>query len=307
MNDLCTLFTCPKPFSEHNAIIQRNALACWRTLSLRCIVFGEEDGVAEATSEFKFIHIPHVSKSDYGTPLLNDMFEKAQAIAETPLVCWINSDILLLPSFLEALELAVRRWKNFLMIGRRWDIDITESLSFEEGWPEKLEHIRRKRGKLHASYGMDYFAFPCGLLRHMPAFVVGRPGWDNWLIWTIAATGIPLLNATSGAPVLHQNHNYAHVPQGRNNSYYGPEADMNNQLIRKHSPDLDIIYTSIYRAEWRIYDSRIIFDDSRERWWWFFRFKIRRFFAKILTTLLGPERFATLKEKFKDKNLCPRQ
>jgi hypothetical protein len=195
------------------------------------------------------------------------------------------------------------------MLGRRWDMDITEALSFKEGWPERLEQLRRVRGKLHNPWGMDYFAFPRGMTPHMPPFVVGRPGWDIWLVWETAAAGIPLLNVTSGAPVLHQNHNYAHVPSGRDGGYQGPEADMNHRLIRKHSPDLDMTYTSVFRAEWRIDGSRIILDGSLERRWWFFRHRLRTLFLRILRSLLGPERYAALKEKYKqsrDKKPCPR-
>ena len=311
MSTLCTLFTSTKPFSGHDAITQRNALANWRALGLRCIIMGDDAGAAEAAEEFGFTHLPDIAKTSYGTPLLSDMFEKAQASAATRLVCYINADILLPPSFLAALEHAQKRWENFLLIGQRWDVDVLEKLEFDDGWPERLETLRQLRGKLHSPWGLDYFAFPRGMLRQMPPFAIGRPGWDIWLVWTLAGNGTPLLNVTCGVPVLHQNHAYKHVPAGREATYSGPEGDENMRLSAEHAPALNTRYASTYRAEWRFDGERITLDESLGRWWWYTRY--RRFFpgprylaglllrclATTLRRILSPKHYDLLRAGYR--------
>lgn len=99
-NSIVPLFCSLKPFHGHNALIQRNALNNWRHIpGVTAMLSGNDDGVAEAAAEHGFEHIPTVSLSEYGTPLLDDIFAKAQKHAKTPLVCFINGDILL-PSLL---------------------------------------------------------------------------------------------------------------------------------------------------------------------------------------------------------------
>ena len=303
MDTLCTLFTSTKPFSGHDAIIQRNALANWRALGLSCIIMGDDMGAAEAAREFGFQHLPGIAKTSYGTPLLNDMFEKAQANASTRLVCYINADILLPLSFLAALDLAAQRWENFLMTGQRWDVDVEEKLDFDGGWPERLAAVRRTRGKLHSPWGLDYFSFPRGMVRQMPPFAIGRPGWDTWLIWKLAERGVPLLNATQGLSVLHQNHAYKHVPEGVGATYSGPEGDENLRLSAEDAPDLNTAYASTYRAEWCFDGERIKLDESWGRWWWFTKY---RFFSYIwnrtiaaLRTIIGPEYYELLRAQYR--------
>ena len=59
---MVTLFTLPKAFSGHTAIIQRNAFASWKLLQpeVEIIILGDDDGVAETATEFGFKHIPVV-------------------------------------------------------------------------------------------------------------------------------------------------------------------------------------------------------------------------------------------------------
>ncbi len=305
MNAPCTLFTTVKAFAGHNRIIQRNALRNWRTLGLPGIILGNDAGAAEAAEEFGLLHIADIKKTEHGTPLLSDMFVKAQEAATTPLVCCINADILLPPTFLTALEAASLRWERFLMLGQRWDIDIDEELPAEAARPEALEALRKKRGTLHSPWGMDYFAFPRGMVQNMPPFAVGRPGWDLWLIWSVAAAGIPLLNATRGVPVLHQNHGYAHVPSGRKDTYSGPEGDVNMLLSRQDAPELHTAqaHASVYRAEWRFDGTRIMLDNSWGRLWWFIKNKMRSQGVKglclvLLCGVLGSERYDALRKKY---------
>jgi hypothetical protein len=274
MITLCSLFSSPKAFVGHNKITQYNSLRNWRALGFHIILFGNESGTSEAADIFNCIHFANVKKNMYGTPLLNDMFEKASTVTTTPLIAYINCDILLPLTFCDAAHAASEQWTDFLMIGRRWDIDIACELIFDINWPERLDKLRRRHGVLHGPWGIDYFVFPQALSLIIPPFAVGRPWWDIWLVGTLAEHGLPILNASSGVPVLHQNHDYHHVPGGNGLSWSGPEAEENLRLFREASPNLDPVYASIYRAAWSYKDGAIIPDTSWSRRFWYIKHRL---------------------------------
>lgn len=230
---MLTIFSVPKPFVGHIAIIQRNAIQSWSRLHPRCqiVLFGDEQGIEEAADEIKAKYVPQIARNEYGTPLLDYVFNKVQEIASQNLICYVNTDIILLSDFLEAIKRI--RFQRFVMVGQRWDIDLAESWDFEK--PDSVEKLRRyafEHGKLMAPTGIDYFVFPrdCGL-NNIPPFAVGRPGWDNWFIYNALKRHIPVINATKVVSVIHQNHDYSHIPKGVGRVWEGPEADRNRELI----------------------------------------------------------------------------
>ena len=227
-----TIFAIPKPFIGHIAIIQRNAIQSWLRLipSDQIYLIGDEGGIAETANEFGVKRIPDVRKTQLGTPLLSDAFAQVQKIAKTELVCYLNADIVLLSDFINAARCIKKN--EFLMVGRRWNLDVEEPFYFTSEWEENLRNQVESEGNLHSEFGIDYFLFPRGMITKFPDFAVGRPGWDNWLIYHIRSNKICVIDATNEVMVIHQNHDYTHVPQAKkNNSYDGPEADDNWKLV----------------------------------------------------------------------------
>lgn len=229
---MLTLFTIPKPFRGHIAVIQRNAIRSWTLLRPPCeiILFGDEEGTAETAQEFRLHHVPEVARNEYGTPLVNDLFEKAQRLATNDLLCYVNADIILMSDFLWAVEQVARRKHRFLMVGQRWNVEVKEPLDFEPHWEEQLRTSVTQRGKLLGVGGMDYFVFPRGLLGKIPPFAIGRPGWDNWMAYRARSLKTSLIDATQVVMAVHQNHDYAHNPQGQEGIRKGPEAKRNLEL-----------------------------------------------------------------------------
>ena len=101
-----------------------------------------------------------------------------------------------------------RAWgRPLLLVGRRWDLDIVEPLDFSQpGWGEVLSAMALTRGKQRTPEWIDYFAFPRGLCEEMPPFAVGRPGWDNWMIWKFRRSGVSVLDVSPSVVAIHQNH-----------------------------------------------------------------------------------------------------
>jgi hypothetical protein len=126
---LITLFSAPKPFTDpHIATIQRNALRSWTLLpDVEVILLGEETGLAEAARELGVRHIPAVKYNTNGTPLISSMFRLARENSHGDLLCIINTDMLLMPDFVEAARRS-RLWRDkcFVLLSQRWDLDVLD-------------------------------------------------------------------------------------------------------------------------------------------------------------------------------------
>lgn len=227
---MLTIFTIPKPFQGHNNIIQRNAIKSWLHLrpAAEIILMGNDYGVAETAHELNVKHISSIEKNEFGTPLLNSAFSSAQKSAKNNVLMYANSDIIFFQDLIEAVQKIDK--SSFLLCGRRWDLDVTEEIDFKDSeWPTRLKEKVKKEGKRHGLSGMDYFIFPRDLV-NMPAFAVGRPAWDTWLIYDMRSRRIPVINATEAIPVIHQTHDFSHSKFGEKKRVGGPEWQRNIEV-----------------------------------------------------------------------------
>src|SRR5690606_38279347 len=138
---LLTIFTAPKPFTNpHIDTIQRNAIQSWLQLGPDVEVFliGEEDGLAEVAQEFGLTHLPEVRRNSEGTPLVSSIFDLARQVSNSPLLAYVNADIILLPDFVTVSRQVMQQAEQFLIVGQRWDLDVRSRLDFSTGWEERL-------------------------------------------------------------------------------------------------------------------------------------------------------------------------
>jgi hypothetical protein len=251
---MLTVFSVPKPFIGHIGVIQRNALGSWMRLGedVQVILLGDEAGIAEAAREVGAEHIPKIDRTKYGTPLVNSAFAAAARAARHRLLCYVNGDIM----FTDELTRAVAsiRKNRFLMVGRRWNVDITEPWDFSNlQWRKKLLAFTRDRGTLYQHDAIDYFVFPRdSKLIELPPFAVGRPRWDNYFLFRCRQLGYPLIDATCVITAVHQNHDYAHVPRGKGPPHllaseggregwrFCPEGDANIKLLGDERRRFDV-------------------------------------------------------------------
>jgi hypothetical protein len=233
-NEMLTFFTTAKPFAGHIDIIQRNAIRSWQKLhpDVEIILMGDDAGAAEVCAEMGLRHIPAVRRNKYGTKYLADIYEQAQAAARHELVCHINCDIILKADFLSAVRKVAARDKKFLMAGRRWDVDVTAPIDFSRGdWEHRIDELAVMENRQRPPQWIDYFAFTRGLFSgEMPAFVIGRPGWDNWLLWYPLSLGVSVVDSSNVVRAVHQNHDYGYHPLGEKGVWEGEEAQENYRL-----------------------------------------------------------------------------
>jgi hypothetical protein len=226
-----TLFSIPKPFEGEIGTIQLNALRSWVALDdTQVILLGDEAGIAEAAANCGAEHIAAIQTSEAGTPFLDDALSRVQEVAQHPLRCFVNGDILLLDDFLPAVQRVNAAEEAFLMVGSTLDLPIQVPLDL--GAAAVRAQIRERAlsdGTSRGPTALDYFVFTAGLFDPVPPFVVGRSRFDNWLVWR-ARQRATVVDATAAVVAVHQRHDYRHVSGGLQEAHFGAEAERNLEL-----------------------------------------------------------------------------
>lgn len=211
---MITIFSTPRPFTGEFDRIQRDAIRSWMLLGRGCqivLVNDEENTTESVAEEFGTEFIKEFNCNEHGTPLLDDVFSQVRSRARYDILAHVNTDILLFPDFVDTIcrYATQSRGREFLLLGRRWNLDVTERIDFERNdWSEVLLSRVKSEGFLHSLTGMDYWVFPRAANIYPPAFCVGRPGMDSWLVFHAKTHGIPVLDATDAITVIHQQHGY---------------------------------------------------------------------------------------------------
>src|ERR1017187_1823695 len=233
---MISFFTTPKPFLGHIGVIQRNAIESWKRVhpQVEVILFGDEEGAAEAARALQIRHVPDVKRNEHGTKYLSPIFDSSQDLARHGSLCYINCDIILLSDFRAAAERVIALGGRFLMAGQRWDADITAPVDFYAAdWEATVRRQALEANHQRPPQWIDYFAFSRGLYyKNTPPFVIGRPGWDNWLVWRARHSGARVVDATAVVRAVHQNHDYAYHPDGAAGVWQGEEAQQNYALLQ---------------------------------------------------------------------------
>jgi hypothetical protein len=222
-----TVFSVPKPFTGPIADLQARAVASWKEVhpDVQVVLVGDEAGVAEAAVRAGVEHLPAVSRGPGGTPRVDDAFGRVDKVARHRLRCFANADIVFGRDLIAAVERVARSVPRFLIVGETRDLDAR----LLDGDAHDRRSTALERGVPRGPAALDWFVFPVGHLDPIPPFVVGRAGYDNWLVWRGRQRG-PVIDASRAVVAIHQTHDYEHVAGGKDGAYYGPEAAANLEL-----------------------------------------------------------------------------
>ncbi|MBQ6517631.1 MAG: hypothetical protein IJI14_02870 [Anaerolineaceae bacterium] len=226
---LITIFITPKAFDrEHIALIQRNAIRSWKALGadVDILLIGDDAGVEENAKALGVRHIRDVKRNSSGTPMLDDIFRIARENSDSPLLAYVNADIILKKDFVQTARSVMERETKFLLVGQRWDLDVQVDLEFPDGWEDAFDQDLTVRGRRHPAGGSDYFIYPRDIFTSIPPFAIGRSGWDNWMFYEARLKGWKLINCSKAINIIHQDHDYAHLPNGLPH-YRQPESAEN--------------------------------------------------------------------------------
>jgi hypothetical protein len=275
-----TIFTAPKPFTNpHINIIQRNAIQSWMRLKdVDVLLIGDEAGIPETAQEFGVKNVSQVKRDGEGVPLVSSIMDIAHASGNSPMLCYSNADMILLPDLVNAARNVGKLEKDFLLVGQRWNLDIKQAIDFSEDWEARLRENVFQNGALFSPWGIDYFVFPRHLYTEVPNFTIGRVAWDNWMVYHARKTFGMAIDATQDVLAIHQNHDYSHL-SGR--TLYGTEIaranlakaggrkcifntlDTNRELVRGRLRRPQLRLVRILR--WL---ERLFINDEQKGWGW---------------------------------------
>jgi len=253
---------CPKKFHAPWADLQVRAIESWKNVAMEsevCIVAPRSDveTLPEGLADYAVVA---KENSLSPLPLFGDIMEEAYRCSDADLFCYLNSDIIVPSNFgqleVEGLE------ERFLVIGARWD------MAEDAEYPERLEpqnviqylsaNIKQGKVVLHRPTGIDYFIFRRGTFDSLNSLIVGRGGYDAALLAYCLRSGIQLVDATETYPILHQFHDYSHLPGAKKRVMQGEDATYNREAhdIEHSGPIiLDALYKltrgRLSRAAWR--------------------------------------------------------
>ncbi len=284
---MCTFFTTAKPFHAHSGIIQSNALSSWTRThpDVEVILFGDEQGVADVARRLGLRHEPHVERTAAGNKRLDYLFAKAREIARHDTLCYVNCDIILLDDFIPALELVRDEHPRFLVVGRRWDADVTQPIDFSQHeWQSKLRQQVRARGRQRPGHWIDYFAFSRRVYQTpIPPFAIGRIYWDNWLLCRAQREGAMVVDASRAVLAIHQNHDYGYHPQGMAGVWNDAQSRRNLRLAQgfRH-------LRAIGSAQRRLTERGLVINrfSGLNHWIWFLRRLAERQVSPALQNLI---------------------
>ena len=257
---MITLLSSLKPFRGDVARLQENALRNWRRLGkdVEIILYGDGEGVAEHARRYAARHVPVIDCSAKGIPRFDAIVAHAATEAKYDLQLYLNGDILIPPDTINHLGRVT--FKQFLVVGQR--IDLGQRAEFDpvtDRWSKQIaDCFAQGEAQLHGPFGSDYFVFPRGFWHGLPPLVIGRGAYDNALLAFCLRKGAPLIDATRALPIVHQWHDYSHVPGAFNEAHHGPDAVANRRLH-------DIVHgaPSLMDADWQMCSSTLAATDFR--------------------------------------------
>lgn len=199
---MLTLFTTCKPFVGDVGRNKYAALETWTRLEPRpeVLLLGDDHEAAEVAVDLGLVHIPIVERHVDGKPLVSSLFRLAFQHATSPLLCYLDADVLLLDNGLIKAARALQAERAFVAIGA------SASATGFDG-----EHLIRPRDFRHNErgiWGMDYFLFrrDAQTFTDLPPFPINAGGWDNWLIYSARRRGMRVINATALIHPVHLDH-----------------------------------------------------------------------------------------------------
>ena len=252
---ILTLFT-TFPDIESKRFIYENTIRNWHLLSpdVIPILFTDDDtsdpkSIAHYAVQQGWYVLPVPKKSSVGVPVIRHMYLEAQRKFHTIFYSYANCDILFdrnLTDTLRFLQTSVHNGHidKLLLVGRRRNWLIEKGLNLTT--LSQVGHYV-KNSSMFISSAQDYFVSTRGGYPWtcIPDFVVGRVGYDNWLVATALANEIPVIDATETVTALHQtglDGNFASLA-GRT------ELNYNFGLARRFDYSLGYLYCAPFATQ----------------------------------------------------------
>lgn len=236
-----TIFSLPRPFIGEFDVIQHNAIISWRLgqPNAEIILFGNEKGTRQMARKVNARHYPNIGTNKFGTPYVNQIFTRAQKISRFNILCYVNADIIFIGNIESAIQQIQKKFKQFVLVIRRYDLKLEQRQDFNGNWEEMIRKKLVEHGRKHQPGAVDAFIFTRGAYprNDFPAFLLGRQLWDGWLVWKAMEGHFPTIEITSAVTLIHQDHT-------RTEDYLDPkqllqEKSINRNLFEGHKRNIN--------------------------------------------------------------------
>ena len=215
--------------------VRNNTCYNWGSLRPRIlpVLFASSTSAAGECRKHGWVILPLTPTAARGAPILKFMFAEVMSKFKAPLYGYSNGDILFGDDLLETLSAVSATFTPYtsplLVVGTR--TNVVNVSSRETSSSESLHKAAQKRGKLFINVSQDYFisntAFPW---KRIPEVVVGRVGYDNWLVLDSIHKGYTVVDATNTVLAVHQTTRKGNF-QGRSSLY---EPKYNIRLLARY-------------------------------------------------------------------------
>ncbi|KAK2139731.1 hypothetical protein LSH36_1635g00002 [Paralvinella palmiformis] len=213
---LLVLATSPSPLHvrthfTNNVILNWSKLRPW----IQPVMFVDDIGssIAEMAKQNGWLIRP-VPRRRSNIPVFKDLILETSTInPSSPLVGFANDDILfaynIITTIAVILESLVTIREQFVFItGRRRNVDGELIGRIDDVDCPQIVYLLGKDRSAFSQDSADYFLFSSNTVRkywaEMPEFVIGRAGYDNWIISSAVARNATAIEATETITALHQ-------------------------------------------------------------------------------------------------------
>ena len=154
--------------------------------------------------------VQNISRLRKKIPILSDMFKQTLRECKTPFVGFANADILFDESIIRTLEYLIQvidvdNW-TILITGKRRNVNMTK---YDLGSGNNLTKISLMTQEVDFFHGkaQDYFIISRKGLpwTEIPDFVIGRNGYDNWLLVMAQKWNVMAIDVSLTLVALHQS------------------------------------------------------------------------------------------------------
>lgn len=192
-------------------MIQQSALYSWRANGIPVILPNNEVGIKDRCPGVTFVEGVRRGWEiglHTGAVILPDLMNAVLPHINTPMVALISSDMIIPPDFTERLDglLKSQGFDTFLE-GTRHNL----KLGYCVNSPETYQKVQKEPWQLRNGFSPDLFVMSKywfkALRAEMPAFLIGRYGWDSWIHRWVEHNVPQRVDCTLGLPVLHCDHN----------------------------------------------------------------------------------------------------
>jgi hypothetical protein len=242
MSKNITFITAFRKFRSPFDMIQHSAMYSWKVNGIPVIAPTNEvdtKGACDAYDNITLIDgVKRGREIGFPTqsPIVPDLIAKALPVADTTMVAYINSDIIITENFAEKIQQMIDKYGyDIFTAGSRNEIDLIGYANTPETYKKVLE---QEREVYDDSTSSDLFIASKftwrKIIKDMPEYILGRWGWDNYLHMMGEVLKLKKYNCSDVLPILHCKHTFHHIfAQEKKHEKEAPSSQYNLALWEK--------------------------------------------------------------------------